>query len=256
MPADPPPPADPPLPSDADQKLAEKKLAEHNLSSFASEFAITQEWGLFPPTESGENQAQSEILKCIEEASTAIASQQFVVANRAILKGRGFLNQVQFRRPYWYIANNRFGLLPILFTMCSAAIAYWLVFSWFLGWSVATTIHHSTFFGFAGAVLKSLYWLQFQINKGLLRPRWFAYFLVAPFVGVLLGGVAGLIVHVGFNLARGATQAAPDWRVIGLFASFAGFNWEWALDKFRIGADAVSSRLFEKKPPPEKSDKK
>jgi len=134
-----------------------------------------------------------------------------------------------------------------LFTACSAAFAYWIVFIWFLGLGISGTIHHPAFLGLAGAVLKSLYWLQYQINKGLLRPRWFAYFMVAPFVGVLLGALSSLAVKVGFKLASGGGGTAPDWRAIGLVAAFAGFNWEWALEKFRAGAEVVTSHLRDKK---------
>jgi hypothetical protein len=37
-----------------------------------------------------------------------------------------------------------------------------------------------------------------------------------------------------------------DWWVIALFAAFVGFNWEWALEKFRYTAEAAATRMTEK----------
>jgi asparagine N-glycosylation enzyme membrane subunit Stt3 len=118
---------------------------------------------------------------------------------------------------------------------------------WFFELTIPQMLHHPVFFGWVGAILKSLYWLQYQINKGLLRPRWFTYFMIAPPIGVILGGIAALVVNVGFRIANAGAHGNADWKTVALIAAFAGFNWEWALEKFRIGADAVSSRLFDKR---------
>ncbi len=223
----------------------EKALAEHNFRALSSEFGIAQEWGLFKGNDGKEN--SSRILACLEKTGASIATNDLTAANNALLQGRAVLNDAQLSAPLWYIANNRFGLLPILFTAVSAIIAFEVVFQWIFKLSIAECVHNSAFLGLAGSVLKSLYWLQYQVNKGLLRPRWLTYFMIAPFVGVLLGGISSLIVNVGFKLAAGTSQGVPDWRTVGLFAAFAGFNWEWALEKFQIGAEAVAARTFKRK---------
>jgi hypothetical protein len=225
---------------------AERKLAEQNLQTLGSEFAVAQEWGLFPAKDGAESADARSVLKSLETAAAAIKAADLITANNSLLEGRAVLNRVHSARPYWFAANNRFGFLPLVMTIVSGAMAYRLVFVWFLGLTVPQMLHHPVFFGWVGAILKSLYWLQYQINKGLLRPRWFTYFMIAPIVGLILGGIAALVVSVGFRIAHGSA----DWQTVALVAAFAGFNWEWALEKFRIGADAVSSRLFEKKSAP------
>ena len=232
-------------PSPEKEKL--RAAAERNISALASEFLIAQEWGLFRSTKGAAAETpQQIILAALEGAQAALKIEDFGKADLCVMRGRAVLSEAQNSSPFWYFANNRFGVLPLVFTAMSAGAAYWLVFVRFLKLDVAQTIHHAAFFGFAGAVLKALYWLQFQINKGLLRPRWLSYFIVAPFIGVLLGGVSGLIVHVGFKLASGTPPSTPDWRTVGLFAAFAGFNWEWALEKFKAGAEAVAARASDK----------
>jgi hypothetical protein len=221
--------------------------AEDNLNRLKSEFAIANEWGVFPKDSAPDRESSKQaILSAITQASASLAAGDFDRADTWILSGRAALADAQNSRPIWFFGNNRYGVLPILFTAASGALAYWGVFVWYLELPVHDVIRHPAFLGLCGAILKSLYWLQFQINKGLLRPRWFAYFIVAPFVGVLLGGVAGLIVLTGLKLADGNTAARPDWKSVGLAAAFAGFNWEWALEKFRYSAESLVSRSGEK----------
>src|ERR1700719_1587965 len=164
------PPKDSPL-------EVERKLVEQNLQALGSEFAVAQEWGLFPSKNGAANDDADTILKRIEAAGAAIKGNDLITANNSLLEGRVILNRVHAARPYWFLGNNRFGILPLVMTAVSSAATYQFVFVWFLGLTIPQMVHHPVFFGGVGAVLKSLYWLQYQINKGLLRPRWFTYFM-------------------------------------------------------------------------------
>src|SRR6266487_410494 len=222
----------------------EKQLAERNLNSLGSEFAVAQEWGLFPQKDGAENKTAAEILASLKAAGDAIKASDLIAANASLLQGRAALNGVQSQR--WYVANNRFGIVPILFTACGSVFLYWFVFIYVLNLSFSQVTHHPVFWGLAGAVLKSLYWLQQKTNRGLLRPRWFTYFIVAPFVGVILGAIATLLVRVGVRLANKSSASSPDWETVALVAAFAAFNWEWALAKFQIGVESIYSKFADR----------
>jgi hypothetical protein len=232
-----------PLPSEA-----EKKIAQRNISDLASEFVCAGEWGLFVAA-GGEKTGPfpTKIVDALERAGEALRVNDMVTLSTCLLEGRMLLTEAQLRGPMWYKANTRFGFAPLAMTTIIGALAYF-VLTKLLKLSPPEIFHHSAFLGLAGATLKSLYWSQFQINKGLLRPRWFASFLAAPFVGIILGAISSLIVNVSFKLASGNGQGMPDWRMVGLVAAFAGFNWEWALEKFKIGADAVAVRARKQAP--------
>ena len=219
------------------------------LESLGSEFVTASEWGLFRDDRGGgaKDPLKERIITALNVARVAATAGDVPSFQTAYLEAKTALNQAEQSRPVWYLGNNRFGLLPLLFTVASAVLVYLIVFLWFLGYGTSELLHSPLFLGFAGAILKSLYWLQYQINKGLLRPRWFAYFLVAPLIGVLLGGLSALAMKVGFKfLETDLRQLALDWRVIGLFSAFAGFNWEWALDKIRYRADALAAAIAQK----------
>src|SRR5436309_125549 len=153
--------------SDTDE--TEKQLAERNLNSLGSEFAVAQEWGLFPQKDGVENKTAAEILAALKAAGDAIKAADLITANASLLQGRAALNSVQSR--WWYIANNRYGVVPIVFTAAGTLIVYWFLFIYLLNLSFSETTHHPVFWGLVGAVLKSLYWLQQKTNRGLLRPR-------------------------------------------------------------------------------------
>src|ERR1700757_3041352 len=204
---------DPPnIPAKDSLSENERRQAEQNLQALGSEFAVAQEWGLFPTKNGAANEDEETILKRIKAAVTAIKGNDLATANNSMLEGRAVLNRVQNAHPYWFLGNNRFGILPLVITLISSAATYGVVFLWFLGLSVPQLLHHPVFFGWVGAILKSLYWLQYQTNKGLLRPRWFTYFMVAPPIGVILGGIAALVVEVGFRVANAGNQGNLDWK--------------------------------------------
>jgi hypothetical protein len=223
----------------------EKQIAERNLSSLGSEFAVAQEWGLFPQKNGAENKTAAEILASLKAAGDAIKGNDLIKANESLLEGRAALNRVQSQ--WWYVANNRFGAAPIIFTAAGTLIIYWFLFIYLLNLSFSETTHHPVFWGLAGAVLRSLYWLQQKTNRGLLRPRWFTYFIVGPFVGVILGAIATLLIRVGARVVSKNTNAAPDWETVAVVAAFAAFNWQWALEKFELGVDSIYSKFLERK---------
>src|SRR6266496_1293632 len=223
----------------------EKQIAERNLSSLESEFAVAQEWRLFPQQDGAENKTATEIFASIKAAGDAIKTNDVIAANASLLKGREALNRAQSR--WWYLANNRFGVMPILLTAAGTLIIYWFLFIYLLNLSFSDATHHTVFWGRAGAVLRSLYWLQQKTNRGLLRPRWFTYFAIAPFVGVILGAIATLLLRVGVRITNKSATALPDWETVAVVAAFAAFNWEWALDKFKLGVDSAYSKLVDRK---------
>lgn len=214
------------------------------IDQLGSEFLNAQEWNLFRLDNQIPDVLERQIITSLEQARRAGQSGDTGAEQTAFLEAKAAFCEAQRRRPWWYVANTRFGVLPLLLTAASGCLIYVALFSRFPNPDVT---HSAIFWGFVGAVLKALYWLQFQINKGAMRPRWLAYFLVAPGIGVLFGAISSLIVKVGYKLFNAHDQTLLDWRVTALFAAFAGFNWDWALEKFRYSADAVAARVGDSK---------
>ncbi len=213
------------------------------LNELGSEFMTAQEWGIFAPTPPAlQDQYEAEIIAAFETARREADLGHIAEAQSALLRAKSAFVRAQ-ERFWWYRFNNQVGLLPVLLTVLSTILAFDLVSWWMTEFPKHSAPAHAALLGLMGASLKSLYWLQFQLGKGQLRPRWIAYFLVAPLIGVLLGFVSYLIVVVGSKLVNASQLTTPDALAVGLFAAFAGFNWEWALEKFSIVADSLASRV-------------
>lgn len=231
------------------QQEVEKQELEQDLNNLISEVVVADEWGIFKNTNTQTGIPQPSAMdELLAQAREALAAGKLKEAEAAILRGRQALNHAQITNWGWAI-NNQFGLLPILITALFALLTYRVVFRMWFGLDGMNLVHHAAFAGMVGAVLRSLYWLQYQTSKGLLRPRWFVTFIVAPPLGAILGWLVSLLVRVSVQaVTAGKDSVNTDWRTISLLAAFAGFNWEWALGILEEAAKSTLARIREKTP--------
>ena len=188
------------------------------------------------------HQAFEDLLSLVKAAQDAITQKDPGLASIQILRGKKLLVERQnvstcVGVSKWAFVNH-WGWPQILITALSGGCVF-AILLWFLG--PHELIQHPMFLGFFGAIMKSLFWAQFQINRGLLRPRWMSHYVVAPWIGALLGWSAKLVVEVTFKLAASGNETSyvVDWRLVGLVAVYSGFNWEWALAGLRKAANSV-----------------
>jgi hypothetical protein len=224
------------------------------LNDLDNEVIVADEWGIFSGRTSGADTQQSPgIYQVLARAHEALAAQKLEEVEITMLDVRALLNHAQDTNREWQM-NNRFGLLPILLIVLSALVTYDFAFRMWFGLDGINLVHHAAFAGMVGAVLRSLYWLQFQTSRGLLRPRWFATFIVAPPIGAILGWLVSLLIRTSVQAVTLSKDSVnTDWRTISLLAAFAGFNWEWALGILAEAAQSALARMKEKMPPKTKS---
>ncbi len=230
-----------PTPAGSDSKADSTALIA-KLNELGSEFMTAQEWGIFCQEPSGPDPLETEIITELETLRKEAEAGHTAAAQTALLKAKSLFSRAQDRY-WWYKINNQYGILPIGFTLLGVLFAFYSIYGWMTALPSHLEAAHAAMMGLLGAALRMLYWLQFQLNKGQLRPRWIAVFLVAPFIGGLLGTVSYLMVVVGFKLASVGATVKADTLAIGLIAAFAGYNWEWALEKFLVAADALAAKF-------------
>jgi hypothetical protein len=244
MPEDPNPPKAKPEKEDQKVDLSQAALqkAQSNLNELTAEIAIGCEWGIFGSTTAAPNTAFEDVLSLVKAAQDAITQKDPGLASIQILRGKKLLVERQneskcFGVRKWAFVNH-WGWPQILITALSGVCVFAILLGYLGPYEL---IQNPMFLGFLGALMKSLFWVQFQINRGLLRPRWMAHYVVAPWVGALLGWSAKLVVEVTLKLATTGDGASytVDWRLVGLVAVYSGFNWEWALAGLRKAANSV-----------------
>jgi len=95
-----------------------------------------------------------------------------------------------------------------------------IVVFWVPAWSIV--------WGGVGSVLRGVYWLWYQVNRRLYKKYWLLWFLGAPIMGCILGGMMYLIFMSGYIAA---TQSSlTDEKLPMLLCALAGFSWPWATD--------------------------
>jgi hypothetical protein len=107
-----------------------------------------------------------------------------------------------------------------------AVLALSPVHLWFTSlWGVPSPV---LALGMLGALLRGLYWLQFQVSRRIFRAPFILAHFAAPWVGLLLAVASYLLVKGGLL----TLQASPgnDF-LIRVVAFFAGFNWTWFLTR-------------------------
>ena len=90
---------------------------------------------------------------------------------------------------------------------------------WIPAWSII--------WGGVGSILRGLYWLWYQVNRRHYRKVWILWFLAAPIMGCILGGIMYLIFISGYIAA---TQSSLTNKNLPMLLSvLAGFSWPWAI---------------------------
>jgi len=101
-----------------------------------------------------------------------------------------------------------------------------------LGWKPLGVPSSAAVAGGVGSVLRGLWWLWMKVSQREYRTHFLLAHLATPLIGIVLGIVAYLLVRSGVQLAgEGPIADGQMTEPVILVALFAGYNWEWALEK-------------------------
>ncbi|HEX9830386.1 MAG TPA: hypothetical protein VGA94_01760 [Thermodesulfobacteriota bacterium] len=92
--------------------------------------------------------------------------------------------------------------------------------------------------GVVGGILRGLWNLWNNVNRGSYRHVWRIWFISAPFIGGIFGGIIYLTVTAGLIVVSEQNSLNVNPFVVMIFSAIAGFNWEWAVKKL----DAVAEQ--------------
>jgi hypothetical protein len=84
--------------------------------------------------------------------------------------------------------------------------------------------------GIIGALLRGLWWLWKNVNRGQFRKAWIIWFISTPFLGGILGGIAYLLIFAGL-IAVSQDKNITNSLFVMSIAALAGFNWEWIVEQ-------------------------
>lgn len=100
--------------------------------------------------------------------------------------------------------------------------------------------------GCIGAVLRGLWYLKENVSKKTYRNAWNIYYLSAPFLGGILGAIVYFIIIGGIISVTTTNVNIQHSIPVILFATLAGFNWEWAVKLFEKIGEILSPSVEKK----------
>ena len=118
------------------------------LDELGSEFITAQEWAIFGGPEFSPDSLKAIIVEQLGKArAAAVVGRILSPSRRLIIEAKDAFSIAQRRRPYWYLGNIRFGLLPLIFTTISSSASYFFVFRHFAPSTFEQTLHNAAFWG-------------------------------------------------------------------------------------------------------------
>jgi len=94
--------------------------------------------------------------------------------------------------------------------------------------------------GCIGAVFRGLWYLKDRVDEKLFRNAWNIYYLSVPFLGGILGAIMYFIIIGGIISVTSTNVNIQHPIPVIVFATLAGFNWQWAVDVFRKVGDSLT----------------
>lgn len=191
---------------------------------------VLSEAGLFRNTEI---EVREHVLEQLHVARQNLSSGGIVDARNALLRVATRLDESVHNRSWFWrlIFIHRAGLFLYL-VMClvmllniGSGYLYWIASDF---WGVPAA---ALGLGAAGAILRSLYWLQRKVASREFRFQFALAHMAAPFIGALLGVFTWILLQAGLLMIQSGGIATID-KKTGPYALcfLAGFSWEWLLD--------------------------
>lgn len=195
--------------------------------STGQKICVADENGLFVGTRLG---ARKIIETGIHEVEAALTAKDAGKAQEELFKLQGsYYSTLHSASLLWRMVHV-YGLLHIVGTFAGSYAA--AQFALFISGYAGSPPVHILFAGIGGAMLKGVYTTIMRTNEELLRRAWIVSASIGSFVGLFLAvflyySFAGGLALFGDNpSADKVNDSTLVWVCL-----FAGFKWEWALDK-------------------------
>lgn len=161
------------------------------------------------------------------------------------LAASDYFKAVHYAPRLWKFQNIYAGHLFIyLVLVLSTIFVYYYNFGTFLVTKLNITqlAFDATMWGVIGGILRGLWWLWYNVNRGSVRKSWIVWFVSTPFIGGILGALVFLIVSGGLLVITGKNTEISNPLAIMVLSALAGFNWEWAIGVIRKVENLINEK--------------
>jgi len=210
--------------------LVVRVYISQEIQRLRTKILLASENGLFTRIcNTGESKCMDKIWKLLKEAQENVGSNPIEAQYKLDVARCQFDKAVEKAGLQWRI--KYVYAIPVFLYLVVAFIVFLLMWYyialyhqgniivfWIPAWSII--------WGGVGSILRGIYWLWYQVNRRHYKKYWLLWFLGAPIMGCILGGMMYLIFVSGYVAA---TQSSlTDEKLLMLLCGLAGFSWPWA----------------------------
>ena len=98
---------------------------------------------------------------------------------------------------------------------------------------------YAAVWGFVGGILRGLWWLWTNVNRGSYRVEWRIWFMSSPFLGGIFGGISYLLITSTLVIITDDQGTINNAEAVYFIAVFGGFNWEWFVSLMKSVAESI-----------------
>jgi hypothetical protein len=212
------------------------KEYEERIDKLSLQFRVASENGLFSQ-EKVSNIIADAILQCLLNARHELIDNHFVACEHNLIEAERYYYAAIYDASSWWRFVNAYAFhlwiyfIGMLFSIVSFYFLIWELPSEQLGFELLAM--QAVIWGMIGGLFQDIWYLWRHIQNRDYRNTWMIQYFSAPFIGGILGAIVYVTIIAGLIILDTDTEGKPRDFVVMALAAFAGYNWNWAIKRFK-----------------------
>ena len=229
-----------------EEKIVVVKEYEQRINKLSLQFRAASENGLFSQ-EKVSKLIADDILQCLLNARHELIDNHFLACERNLIEAERYYHAAIHDASSWWRFVNAYAFhlwiyfIAMLFSIVS--FYFLLTFSWEvsseqqLGFELLAM--QAVIWGMIGGLFQDIWYLWRHVQNRDYRNTWMIQYFSAPFIGGILGAIVYVSIIAGLIILDTDTEGKPRDFVVMALAAFAGYNWDWAIKRFKSIEDRL-----------------
>ena len=210
---------------------------EERIDKLSLQFRVASENGLFSQ-EKVSNVIADEIVQCLLNARHELIDNHFVACERNLIEAERYYHAAIYDASCWwrFINAYAFHLWIYFIGMLFSIVSFYFLLAWELpseqlGFELLAM--QAVIWGMIGGLFQDIWYLWRHVQNRDYRNTWMIQYFSAPFIGGILGAIVYVTIIAGLIVLDTDTEGKPRDFVVMALAAFAGYNWNWAIKRFK-----------------------
>ncbi|HYX57231.1 MAG TPA: hypothetical protein VE818_13830 [Nitrososphaeraceae archaeon] len=220
-----------------EEEIVVVKEYEERIDKLSLQFRVASENGLFSQ-EKVSNIIADDILQCLLNARHELIDNHLLACERNLIEAERYYHVAIYGASSWWRFVNAYAFhLWIYFIgMLFSIVSFYFLLTWELpseqlGFELLAM--QAVIWGMIGGLFQDIWYLWRHVQNRDYRNTWMIQYFSAPFIGGILGAIVYVSIIAGLVILDTDTEGKPRDFVVMALAAFAGYNWNWAIERFK-----------------------